>query len=115
MWRRLLLAIVILLAACGEAPAMPQATQTRAAEQTQVAQVVQAPAATVAPTPPPSAAGCWSPAEALAHAGQNGCVQGQVTGTLYATSSTGQPTFIDITTAFTAVIWQENRGKFTPP
>ena len=66
------------------------------------------------PLPPLLQAACLAPAEALAHAGEQGCVEGVVTNATYAPRSNGQPTFLDFGPAFTAVIWGDDRPKFNP-
>lgn len=58
---------------------------------------------------------CLTPEQALAHVGERACVEGVVTGAVFAQRSTGQPTFLDLGPQFTAVIWIEDRPKFTPP
>lgn len=58
---------------------------------------------------------CYTPAQALAHVGEQACVEGTVTNALYAARSNGRPTFLDFGSDFTAVIWQEDRPKFNPP
>jgi hypothetical protein len=57
---------------------------------------------------------CLPPDQAPAHAGEQGCVEGTVTNAVYAERSNGQPTFLDFGPAFTAVIWGEDRAKFSP-
>jgi hypothetical protein len=68
---------------------------------------------------PPSAGAqppaCYTPAQAAAHVGERACVEGTVTSATFAQRSTGQPTFLDFGTEFTAVIWIEDRPKFNPP
>lgn len=61
------------------------------------------------------AAVCLAPAQALAHEHQDGCIEGLVTGAFFAERSNGQPTFLDFGSSFTAVIWGEDRQKFTTP
>ncbi len=58
---------------------------------------------------------CLAPEQALAHVGERACVEGVVTGAVFAQRSTGQPTFLDLGSQFTAVIWAEDRPKFNPP
>jgi DNA/RNA endonuclease YhcR with UshA esterase domain len=53
-------------------------------------------------------------AEAANHIGETATVCGQVTGTYYAESSKGKPTFIDMD-KFTVLIWGKNRRKFGTP
>lgn len=60
-------------------------------------------------------AACWAPAEAAAHVGERGCVEGTVTNALYASRANGRPTFLDFGPRFTAVIWGEDRPRFDPP
>ncbi len=58
---------------------------------------------------------CLAPEQAQAHVGERACVEGVVTGAVFAQRSTGQPTFLDLGPQFTAVIWIEDRPKFNPP
>lgn len=58
---------------------------------------------------------CLTPEQALVHVGERVCVEGVVTGAVFAQRSTGQPTFLDLGPQFTAVIWIEDRPKFNPP
>jgi hypothetical protein len=58
---------------------------------------------------------CLTPEQAQAHVGERACVEGVVTGAVFAQRSTGQPTFLDLGPRFTAVIWIEDRPKFNPP
>jgi len=58
---------------------------------------------------------CLTPEQALAHVGERACVEGMVTGAVFAQRSAGQPTFLDLGPQFTAVIWIEDRPKFDPP
>ncbi len=67
------------------------------------------------PAAPAVAQACLAPGEAAAHAGERTCVEGIVTNAVYARGSTGQPTFLDFGTSFTAVIWGEDRARFSPP
>lgn len=59
----------------------------------------------------------WS--EASAHIGESVTIEGPVAGAVYAESSNGSPTFLNIgadypdESRFTVVIWGENRGNFT--
>ena len=61
----------------------------------------------------------WSTARA--YAGRVATVKGRVVDTYYATSSNGQPTFLDLgvrypdSRRFTAIIWREDRAKFNTP
>lgn len=74
--------------------------------------------ATTSPQPPPAEIP-WN--EARNHIGEQGTVVGPVAGTKWASSSNGQPTFINIgadypnSNRFTVVIWIQNRGNFSPP
>ncbi|MER3421341.1 MAG: hypothetical protein C4290_12835 [Chloroflexota bacterium] len=68
------------------------------------------PAARIAAQP-----SCLAPEQAQAHVGERTCVEGVVTGAVFAQRSTGQPTFLDLGPQFTAVIWSEDRPKFNPP
>lgn len=70
-----------------------------------------------APAPSPQPIGIpWN--EAKYHIGERTTVYGPVASTKWATSSKGQPTFINLgnaypnTNRFTIVIWAENRGNF---
>jgi hypothetical protein len=59
-------------------------------------------------------------AEAKEHFGENATVCGAVVSTRYATSSKGQPTFLNLdkpypNQIFTVVIWGNNRSKFKTP
>lgn len=60
----------------------------------------------------------WS--DAVNHIGEKTTVCGSVIGVTYASSSNGKPTFINIgknypeSGRFTALIWGENRSKFSP-
>ena len=68
--------------------------------------------------PPPSA--CMSPCDALKYVGKQVCVEGMVVDSRYATTTKGQPTFLNFGAkypnhCFTAVIWVEDRGKFCQP
>jgi len=66
-----------------------------------------------------SAAISWK--EATGHVGENGTVQGPVVSAVCATSSSGEPTFLNIGLdyrdpgRFTALIWGENRDPFPEP
>jgi len=61
----------------------------------------------------------WSSASRLV--GQQAAIRGRVAGTYYASSSSGQPTFLNLgfdypsPHRFTVVIWQEDRAKFGFP
>ena len=60
------------------------------------------------------------PGEAFRHIGETGTVCGTVASAHYASRSRGQPTFLDMGSAypnepFTALIWGEDRGKFGLP
>lgn len=82
---------------------------------------------TAQPSPPEeqrSQAGCagaisWS--DASAHVGEMTIVVGPVVGTTFASSSNGQPTFLNIGRdypdpgRFTVVIWGESRASFSTP
>ena len=85
------------------------------------------PAPTTAPTPTPtspeenelpSTAISWN--EAINHIGERTTVYGPVIGATYASSSKGQPTFLNVgknypdPARFTVLIWGENRSKFSP-
>jgi hypothetical protein len=59
-------------------------------------------------------AGCYTPQEAAAHAGEPACVSGRVTNVFWAQQSNGRPTFVDLGSRFTVVIWEEDRPKFRP-
>jgi hypothetical protein len=59
-------------------------------------------------------AGCYAPQEAAAYAGELACVSGRVTNVFWAQQSNGRPTFIDMGSRFTVVIWEEDRAKFQP-
>ncbi len=58
---------------------------------------------------------CHSPVDAWAHVGEQGCVEGVVTGATWARRSTGQPTFLDFGPTFVVVIWIDERPLFDPP
>jgi len=60
-------------------------------------------------------AGCFAPQDAAAHAGEAACVSGRVTSVFWAQQSNGRPTFVDLGSRFTVVIWEEDRPKFQPP
>lgn len=73
-----------------------------------------------APTPPQQPQGIpWD--QAPSHIGETTTVYGPIVGTRWASSSKGQPTFLDIGNAypnpnrFTVLIWVENRGNFPSP
>ncbi len=74
---------------------------------------------TLEPTPTPSGAINWH--EAKDHIGERTTVYGPVIGTRYASTSSGQPTFLNIgrdypqPNRFTVVIWGENRANFPQP
>lgn len=58
--------------------------------------------------------------EAKEHYGENATVCGEVVGTRYASSTKGQPTFLNLdkpypNQIFTIVIWGSNRSKFGKP
>lgn len=58
--------------------------------------------------------------EAKEHYGENATVCGEVVSTRYASSTKGQPTFLNLdkpypNQIFTIVIWGSNRGKFGKP
>lgn len=58
--------------------------------------------------------------EAKEHYGENATVCGDVASTRYASSTKGQPTFLNLdkpypNQIFTVVIWGENRSKFGKP
>jgi hypothetical protein len=59
--------------------------------------------------------GCHAPEDAATHAGEYACVTGRVTFVLWAEQANGQPTFVNLGSRFTVVIWVEDRGKFQPP
>jgi DNA/RNA endonuclease YhcR with UshA esterase domain len=61
-----------------------------------------------------------SPAEAKGHVGETATVCGSVVSTRYASSTKGQPTFLNLdkpypSQVFTVVIWGSNRKKFGMP
>ncbi len=61
-----------------------------------------------------------SPAEAKNHIGEEATVCGNVASTRYASSTRGQPTFLNLekpypNQIFTVVIWGRNRAKFGNP
>ena len=61
-----------------------------------------------------------NPAEAKDHYGETATVCGDVVSTRFASSSKGEPTFLNLdkpypNQVFTVVIWGENRGKFGKP
>jgi micrococcal nuclease len=61
-----------------------------------------------------------SASEAKEHYGENATVCGDVVSTRYASSSKGEPTFLNLDKAypnqiFTVVIWGSNRSKFKTP
>ncbi len=61
-----------------------------------------------------------NPSDAQQHVGKRATVCGQVASAFYAVGSRGQPTFLNLdrpypNAAFTAVIWGENRSKFSEP
>jgi DNA/RNA endonuclease YhcR with UshA esterase domain len=66
-------------------------------------------------------AGAISWSDASAHIGEMTLVEGPVVGTTFASSSNGQPTFLNIGKdypdpgRFTVVIWGENRASFSTP
>ncbi len=62
----------------------------------------------------------YSTSEAVQHVGEHATVCGKVVSSKYASSSRGQPTFINLDRAypnqkFTIVIWGSNRGNFNQP
>ena len=62
----------------------------------------------------------YSTSQAGSHVGEHATVCGKVVGAKYASSSRGQPTFINLDRAypnqkFTIVIWGSNRGNFNQP
>ena len=59
--------------------------------------------------------GCYAPQDAAAYVGTHGCVSGRVSFVLWAQQSNGRPTFVDMGSRFTIVIWEEDRDKFQPP
>ena len=69
----------------------------------------------VTTAPVEAQAACYTPQQALARVGERGCVEGTVTNTFFAQNSNGQPTFLDFGTAFTVVIWGDDRPRFNPP
>jgi hypothetical protein len=68
---------------------------------------------------PPAASIQWG--DAINHVGEQGTVCGPVLDSNYASSSNGQPTFLNLGKSypdpdrFTVLIWGSNRGKFSPP
>jgi DNA/RNA endonuclease YhcR with UshA esterase domain len=61
-----------------------------------------------------------TPSEARAHIGESATVCGTVASSRYATSTKGQPTFLNLdkpypSHVFTVLIWGENRSKFGAP
>jgi DNA/RNA endonuclease YhcR with UshA esterase domain len=61
-----------------------------------------------------------TPAEAKNYIGQEATVCGNVASTRYASSTRGQPTFLNLdkkysNPLFTVIIWGQNRGKFGNP
>ncbi len=72
------------------------------------------------PAPPPAPTGIpWD--QAKSHIGENATVNGPVLGGKWATSSKGQPTFLNVgrnypdPARFTVLIWGENRANFPGP
>ena len=62
----------------------------------------------------------YTTSEAAAHIGEHATVCGKVVSAKYASSSRGQPTFINLDRAypnqkFTIVIWGSNRSNFSQP
>ena len=51
---------------------------------------------------------CYAPQEAAAHIGEYACVSGRVTFVLWAQQSNGRPTFVDMGSRFTVIIWEED-------
>ena len=78
-----------------------------------------APVVTSPPAPPEPQGIPWN--EAAAHVGEQGTVTGPVVSTRLASSSKGQPTFLNVGAAypspnrFTVVVWIENRSNFPSP
>jgi hypothetical protein len=58
--------------------------------------------------------GCYAPEDAAAHVGEYACVSGRVTFVLWAQQANGQPTFVNLGSRFTVLIWIEDRDKFQP-
>ena len=110
-WYSLLLAGLVLILATSVMACAPSATPTAPARTPAPTQ--QAPA----PTPTTSAI-LWS--EAKNHIGERTMVYGPVIGATYASSSKGQPTFLNVgknypdPARFTVLIWGSDRSKFSP-
>ena len=98
---------LVLLVGCGT-PASPPQTSPPIAPQT----------ATTKSTTPTASAIIWS--EAINHIGERTTVYGPVIGATYASSSKGQPTFLNVgknypdPARFTVLIWGSDRSKFSP-
>jgi DNA/RNA endonuclease YhcR with UshA esterase domain len=82
------------------------------------------PPSTTAPyvqTDAPSASGAIDWSEASSHMGETVTVEGPVVGTMYADTSNGEPTFLNVgadypdSSRFTVVIWGEDRSNFDGP
>ena len=108
--KHLLVALLVslaLLVGCGT-PASPSTTSPPIAPQT----------AATKSTTPTTAAILWS--EAINHIGERTTVYGPVIGATYASSSKGQPTFLNVgknypdPARFTVLIWGSDRSKFSP-
>ena len=110
-WYSLLLIGLVLILATSVMACAPSATPTAPARTPAPTQ--QAPA----PTPTTSAI-LWS--EAINHIGERTTVYGPVIGATYASSSKGQPTFLNVgknypdPARFTVLIWGSDRSKFSP-
>src|SRR5680860_278891 len=116
----LLLAVTLVLSlgllGCGEEQVAEVSSTTTTTLTTTTTSTTEAPTTTTTAKP---AALPWS--EAMNHVGEHMTVEGPVMGTHYASSSNGQPTFLNIgrdypdPDRFAVVIWGQDRGNFSTP
>ena len=100
---------------CGETETSTKSYQS---SETEKGTTTSNPAPQPQPTPKPQPTGIpWD--QAKYHIGERATVYGPVASTKWATSSRGQPTFINLgnaypnTNRFQAIIWVQNRGNFS--
>jgi hypothetical protein len=120
----LLVALVLVLAACGQQSPPPATSPsvTEAPLYTVSPTPTPTPTPTPAPTPTKKAPTVFSWTKATDYVGRVVTVQGPVAGAMYDESGNGQPTFLNIGRDYpdparlVVVIWGEDRGNFpTPP
>ncbi len=116
--KRLLLVVTALLVlvlgsvSCAPAPTTPPPMSPAPTQQAPTTPTTNPPV-----IPAPSAI-LWS--EAINHIGERTTVYGPVIGATYASSSKGQPTFLNVgknypdPARFTVLIWGSDRSKFSP-